>query len=689
MSTPTPVTSPAPTSPPSNSTSPPPSTPSQAPPPASPSPPATAPPPSTLATTPPPTTTPSPPSSTPPPTTTPSPPASTPPPTTTPSPPTSTPPPTTPTPPASTPPPDASASPPPPTTTPATPSAPSDTPSTPSPPSSSSPSPPSRGNSPVTPSSGGGRPSPPADSDGGSSGISTGVVVGIAIGGVVILVILSLLFIYCKKKKRRNHEDYYVPPPPPIGVKADPHGGLMQHWQQNAPPPANHVVAIPPKPSPPPAGALPPSYAPVRATSSQPPSYMNSSGASSNYSGSEVALPPPSPAMSLGFSQCSFTYEELVRATDGFSDANLLGQGGFGYVHKGILPNGKEVAIKQLKAGSGQGEREFQAEVEIISRVHHKHLVSLVGYCITGAQRMLVYEFVPNNTLEFHLHGKGRPPLNWPTRLKIAVGSAKGLAYLHEDCQPKIIHRDIKAANILIDFNFEAKVADFGLAKLTSDVNTHVSTRVMGTFGYLAPEYASSGKLTEKSDVFSFGVMLLELVTGRRPVDSSQSYTEDSLVEWARPLLNRALEDEKFDAIVDRRLENDYNHNEMARMVACCAACVRHSARRRPRMTQVLRALEGDVSLSDLNEGIKPGHSTVYSSYTSSDYDTLQYNEDMRKFRKMALATSQEYESSGLYSNLTSEYGLNPSGSSSEGQQTGEMELGQMKNVSRGFSGSS
>ncbi|KAM3383054.1 proline-rich receptor-like protein kinase PERK1 [Capsicum galapagoense] len=674
-------TSPAPSSPPSNSTSPPPSTPATAPPPSNPStaPPPSSSPPSTPSTAPPPS---SPPPSTPsaPPPATPNPPSTTPPPTTTPTTPSTPPPSTTPTPPSSTPPPTT------------TPSPPSTTPTTPSPPSGSSPSPPSRGNSPgrQSPPSTALSPPAPASDEGGSSGISTGVVVGIAIGGVVILVVLSLLFICCKKKKRRNHDDYYVPPPPPPGVKAEPHGGPMQHWQQNAPPSADHVVTMPPKPSPPPAGRLVPPHPPPRAPSPQPPSYMNSSGASSNYSGSEVALPPPSPGMALGYSQSTFTYEELVRATDGFSDANLLGQGGFGYVHKGILPNGKEVAVKQLKAGSGQGEREFQAEVEIISRVHHKHLVSLVGYCITGVQRMLVYEFVPNNTMEFHLHGKGRPPLDWPIRLKIALGSAKGLAYLHEDCQPKIIHRDIKAANILVDFNFEAKVADFGLAKLTSDVNTHVSTRVMGTFGYLAPEYASSGKLTEKSDVFSFGVMLLELITGRRPVDNNQTYMEDSLVDWARPLLTRALEDENFDALVDRRLGNDYNHNEMARMVACCAACVRHSAKRRPRMTQVLRALEGDVSLSDLNEGIKPGHSTVYSSYTSSDYDTLQYNEDMKKFRKMALATSQEYGSSDQYSNPTSEYGLNPSGSSSEAGQTREMdtEMIRMKKDSRGFSGS-
>lgn len=363
-------------------------------------------------------------------------------------------------------------------------------------------------------------------------------------------------------------------------------------------------------------------------------------------------------------------------ATNGFSEANLLGQGGFGYVHKGVLPNGKEVAVKQLKDGSGQGEREFHAEVETISRVHHKHLVSLVGYCITGTRRLLVYEFVPNNTMEFHLHGKGRPPLEWHTRLKIALGSAKGLAYLHEDCHPKIIHRDIKGSNILLEMNFEAKVSDFGLARFSSDLDTHVSTRVMGTFGYLAPEYASSGKLTDKSDVFSYGVMLLELITGRRPVDSTYTLMDESLVDWARPLLTQSLDDGNFDDLVDPRLQKGFNQNEMSRMIACAAACVRHSAKRRPRMSQVVRALEGDVSLSDLNEGIRPGHSTVYSSLGSSDYDASQYNEDMKKFRKMTFP-SQEYGASSEYSGgkTTSEYGLNPSGSSSEGTNTREIEL--------------
>ncbi|XP_050878019.1 proline-rich receptor-like protein kinase PERK1 [Lathyrus oleraceus] len=367
-----------------------------------------------------------------------------------------------------------------------------------------------------------------------------------------------------------------------IYCAVDPYGGPPNQWQHNSHPPSDHVASMKPPQPPAPIPSRPPSHV----APPLPPLMSSSGGTGSNYSGGEL-LPPPSPGLAFSTAKSTFTYEELARATDGFSDANLLGQGGFGYVHRGILPNGKEVAVKQLKAGSGQGEREFQAEVEIISRVHHKHLVSLVGYCSTGFQRLLVYEFVPNNTLEFHLHGNGRPTMDWPTRLRIALGSAKGLAYLHEDCHPKIIHRDIKAANILLDFKFEAKVADFGLAKIASDLNTHVSTRVMGTFGYLAPEYAASGKLTDKSDVFSYGVMLLELLTGRRPVDKNQTYMDDSLVEWARPLLMRALEENNLDSLIDPRLQNEFDPSEMTRMVACAAACTRHSAKRRPRMSQV------------------------------------------------------------------------------------------------------
>ncbi|KAI4376302.1 hypothetical protein MLD38_014082 [Melastoma candidum] len=351
-------------------------------------------------------------------------------------------------------------------------------------------------------------------------------------------------------------------------------------------------------------------------------SYSSSGGCSgSNYSATEQPYSPPSPALALSVAKGTFTYEELKLATNGFSRANLLGEGGFGFVHKGMLPDRKEVAVKQLKAGSGQGEREFQAEVETISRIHHRHLVTLTGYCIAETQRMLVYEFVPNKTLWFHLHGKDRPTMDWPTRLKIAVGSAKGLSYLHEDCHPKIIHRDIKAANILLDSEFEAKVADFGLARFISDADTHVSTRVMGTFGYLAPEYASSGKLNEKSDVYSFGVVLLELISGNRPIDRTNPGIDGGLVKWARPRLARALEDGNFDSLADPRLQNNYNHSEMARMIACAAACVQHAAHNRPKMGQVVRALEGVVSLPHPTEYIRPGPDDLYRFHVSSDYE--------------------------------------------------------------------
>ncbi|KAE8693625.1 Proline-rich receptor-like protein kinase PERK14 [Hibiscus syriacus] len=342
-----------------------------------------------------------------------------------------------------------------------------------------------------------------------------------------------------------------------------------------------------------------------------------------------------------------FTYDELLIATDGFSKSNLLGQGDFGYVYKGRLLTGQDVAVKKLNAGSRQGEREFQAEVETISRVHHKHLVSLVGYCINGAERLFVYEFVPNKTLEFHLHENGQSVILWERRLKIAIGSAKGIAYLHEDCSPTIIHRDIKAANVLLDPRFEAKVSDFGLAKIFFDASPSVTPSLPE---YLAPEYALTGKLTDKSDVYSYGVMLLELITGRRPIIELESSVNHSLVDWARPLLARALENNDFDTLVDPRSNGAYNISEMATMFSCAAACVRQSAWLRPRMIQVVRALEDDISLTTLSNS---------SLNTSSEM-----------FIQNARRCINNGGFSG-HSESTSEYGLNinPSGSSTESQR--------------------
>ncbi|KAF8095876.1 hypothetical protein N665_0320s0005 [Sinapis alba] len=464
-----------------------------------------------------------------------------------------------------------------------------------------------------------------------------GLIIGVIVGAGLLLILLMFLCICCYKKKKEkrtpqvNHMHYYNNTP--FGAPSG-NGGYYTNGT-----PQDHVVNM--------ANQGGGNWGPQQPVSGP---------------HSETG-PTPSP---LGHNQSTFTYDELSIATEGFSQSNLLGQGGFGYVHKGVLTSGKEVAVKSLKAGSGQGEREFQAEVEIISRVHHRHLVSLVGYCIYGGQRLLVYEFLPNNTLEFHLHGKGRPVLDWHIRVKIALGSARGLAYLHEDCHPRIIHRDIKAANILLDFSFETQVADFGLAKLSQDNYTHVSTRVMGTFGYLAPEYASSGKLSDKSDVFSFGVMLLELITGRPPVDLTGEM-EDSLVDWARPLCSKAAQDGDYSQLADPRLETNYDQQEMARMASCAAAAIRHSARRRPKMSQIVRALEGDMSIEDLSEGGRGAQNTYLSPGSgSSEYDASSYSADMKKFRKLALE-SKEYQ--------TSEHGLNPSSASS----SEEMHRGSVK----------
>ncbi|KAJ0971554.1 hypothetical protein J5N97_019513 [Dioscorea zingiberensis] len=351
-------------------------------------------------------------------------------------------------------------------------------------------------------------------------------------------------------------------------------------------------------------------------------------------SGSHMFFYSPS-HQSLGSLTLCFTYEELLDCTNGFSNYNLLGKGGFGCVYKGCLPDGREVAVKQLKVGGAQGEREFRAEVDIISRVHHRHLVSLVGYCISENQRLLVYDYVPNNTLYHHLHEQGRQVIDWPTRIKIAAGAARGIAYLHEDCHPRIIHRDIKSSNILLDDKFEAQVSDFGLARLNMDTSTHITTRVMGTFGYLAPEYASTGKLTAKSDVYSFGVVLLELITGRKPVDISQPLGDESLVEWARPLLLHALESGEFERLLDPRLENKYNKSEMFRMIEAAASCVRHSAPMRPRMIQVVRALDILVD-TDLSNGVQPGQSEIF--------DSVRHSAEIRIFQRMPFG-SHDYSS--------------------------------------------
>eukprot|EP01018_Ginkgo_biloba_P008837 Gb_01428 [translate_table: standard] len=289
-----------------------------------------------------------------------------------------------------------------------------------------------------------------------------------------------------------------------------------------------------------------------------------------------------------------FAYEELKEATNNFEIASVLGEGGFGRVFKGVLKDGTSVAIKKLSSGGHQGDREFLVEVEMLSRLHHRNLVKLVGYYSSrdSSQHLLCYELVPNGSLEAWLHGPlgANHPLDWDSRMKIALDAARGLAYLHEDSQPCVIHRDFKASNILLENNFHAKVADFGLAKQAPEGRgNYLSTRVMGTFGYVAPEYAMTGHLLVKSDVYSYGVVLLELLSGRKPVDMSQPSGQENLVTWARPILR---DKDRLEELADPRLDGKYPKDDFVQVCAIAAACVAPEASQRPTMGEVVQSLK-------------------------------------------------------------------------------------------------
>ncbi|XP_041017639.1 LOW QUALITY PROTEIN: probable receptor-like protein kinase At2g42960 [Juglans microcarpa x Juglans regia] len=287
-----------------------------------------------------------------------------------------------------------------------------------------------------------------------------------------------------------------------------------------------------------------------------------------------------------------FTLRDLDLATNRFSKDNVLGEGGYGVVYRGQLINGTPVAVKKILNNLGQAEKEFRVEVEAIGHVRHKNLVRLLGYCIEGIHRMLVYEYVNNGNLEQWLHGAMRQHgyLTWEARMKVLLGTAKALAYLHEAIEPKVVHRDIKSSNILIDDDFNAKVSDFGLAKLLGAGKSHVTTRVMGTFGYVAPEYANTGLLNEKSDVYSFGVLLLEAITGRDPVDYGRPTHEVNLVEWLKMMVGSRRSEE----VVDPNMEPRPSTRALKRALLTALRCVDPESEKRPKMSQVVRMLESE-----------------------------------------------------------------------------------------------
>ncbi|KAK2364063.1 putative serine/threonine-protein kinase pbl7 [Trifolium repens] len=288
----------------------------------------------------------------------------------------------------------------------------------------------------------------------------------------------------------------------------------------------------------------------------------------------------------------TFSFRELAIATRNFRAECLLGEGGFGRVYKGHLESiNQVVAIKQLDRNGLQGNREFLVEVLMLSLLHHPNLVNLIGYCADGDQRLLVYEYMSLGSLEDHLHdlSPSKKRLDWNMRMKIAAGAAKGLEYLHDKANPPVIYRDLKCSNILLGEGYHPKLSDFGLAKLGPvGENTHVSTRVMGTYGYCAPEYAMTGQLTLKSDVYSFGVVLLEIITGRKAIDNSKSAAEQNLVAWARPLFK---DRRKFSQMADPMLQGQYPSRGLYQALAVAAMCVQEQANMRPVIADVVTAL--------------------------------------------------------------------------------------------------
>lgn len=283
---------------------------------------------------------------------------------------------------------------------------------------------------------------------------------------------------------------------------------------------------------------------------------------------------------------------ELEVATSGFAVENVIGEGGYGVVYRGVVRDGSVVAVKNLLNNKGQAEKEFKVEVEAIGKVRHKNLVGLIGFCADGAKRLLVYEYVDNGNLEQWLHGEVGPvsPLTWEIRMKIAIGTAKGLAYLHEGLEPKVVHRDVKSSNILLDRKFNAKVSDFGLAKLLGSEKSYVTTRVMGTFGYVSPDYASTGMLNECSDVYSFGVLLMEIVTGRSPVDYSKAPGEMNLVDWFKGMVASRRGEE----LLDPKISVQPPPRSLKRVLLVCLRCIDMDANKRPKMGQIVHMLEAE-----------------------------------------------------------------------------------------------
>ncbi|XP_068636148.1 PTI1-like tyrosine-protein kinase At3g15890 [Aristolochia californica] len=330
-----------------------------------------------------------------------------------------------------------------------------------------------------------------------------------------------------------------------------------------------------------------------------------------------------------------YTLKDLLQATNSFHDDNKLGEGGFGSVYWGRTSKGSEIAVKRLKAMTAKAEMEFAVEVEILGRVRHKNLLGLRGFYAGGDERLIVYDYMPNHSLITHLHGQlaADALLDWPRRMNIVLGSAEGLLYLHHDAQPHIIHRDIKASNVLLDSEFQPKVADFGFAKLMPEGVSHLTTRVKGTLGYLAPEYAMWGKVSESCDVYSFGILLLEIISARKPIEKLPGGIKRDIVQWAKPMVDKG----SFDQIADPRLQGQIDRDQLRTVILVAMRCTDSNPESRPTMMEIVAFLksgggrrkkevamvrnnlvEGDEDEEDEDDGFSDPQSLVKRRWTGS-----------------------------------------------------------------------
>ncbi|KAG8064501.1 hypothetical protein GUJ93_ZPchr0004g40245 [Zizania palustris] len=488
-------------------------------------------------------------------------------------------------------------------------------------------------------------------------------LVGIGVGTafVLLLVLLSLLCLLASRRRRRRR----VPATPVLHLTTVAPNAYPKHPTkppkdiQEVPSRAAAAPAAAPKTQPAQVLQAPPPDSIQIETGKehritfpeQPPPYHQRSGGPSSRGGSGESRggggEPGVPEVShLGWGHW-YTLKELEAATAMFADEKVIGEGGYGIVYHGVLEDGTQVAVKNLLNNRGQAEREFKVEVEAIGRVRHKNLVRLLGYCAEGNQRMLVYEYVNNGNLEQWIHGDVGPvsPLTWDMRMKIILGTAKGLMYLHEGLEPKVVHRDVKSSNILLDKHWNAKLSDFGLAKLLGSERSYVTTRVMGTFGleittlliisqfyetnmkisvyaslvirrYVAPEYAGTGMLNETSDVYSFGILIMEIISGRVPVDYNRPPGEVNLVEWLKTMVSNR----NSEGVLDPKMTEKPTSRALKKALLVALRCVDPEARKRPKIGHVIHMLEvDDFPYRDERRGGKPPGITKSGEMPSSE----------------------------------------------------------------------